>query len=309
MTFIRASAAPQLLADSRLPRCARYPRRLVTRSFSLTPRIFPQNTPSVFGKRSPISISSSTTSSVAARIEPPRDDLTSLLLSAKDASGAAIPRQQIRDEIVTMFFAGHETGAASISWTLYLLARHPDVATRLATEPAGGPLAHQVLRESLRLYPPAYRVSRTVVRNCHLGSTNIPAGAEVVIPQWAVHRSPRHWAEPNAFQPERWTPEMTKQLPKYAYFPFGGGQRICIGNHFGLHESVRVVTEITRRFELRLAAASQAAPVLGVTLLPREGSLRMEFRRRKAGDASMTRFPESTPASCPAPRPAQPRTA
>jgi cytochrome P450 len=234
--------------------------------------------------------------------EPLRDDLTSLLLAAKDASGAAVPRQQIRDEIVTMFFAGHETGAASISWTLYLLARHPDVAKRLAAEPAGGPLAHQVLHESLRLYPPAYRVSRTVVRNCHLGSMKIPAGAEVVIPQWAVHRSSRHWAEPNAFQPERWTPEMMKKLPKYAYFPFGGGQRICIGNHFGLHESVRVVSEITRRFELRLAAGSEAAPVLGITLLPREGSLRLEFRRRKTAGAPVAQLQETAPNLCPAAR-------
>ena len=109
---------------------------------------------------------------------------------------------------------------------------------------------------------------------------DIPAGAEVVIPQWAVHRSARHFTEPDIFRPERWTPEFMKALPKFAYFPFGGGQRICIGNHFGWHESVRVVSEINRRFELQLAEGSKAVPVLGITLLPREDSLRMEFRGR-----------------------------
>src|SRR5215467_9116485 len=104
----------------------------------------------------------------------------------------------------------------------------------------------------------------------------LPAGAELVIPLWAVHRSPRWFAEPNAFRPERWSPAVAKRLPKFAYFPFGGGQRVCIGNHFGLQESARVVWEVNRRFEIRLASGSSAEPVLGVTLLPRQGSLRIE---------------------------------
>ena len=230
--------------------------------------------------------------------EPPGDNLMSMLISARDASGASLPRQQIRDEIVTMFFAGHETGAASISWALYLLAKHPDVAARLAVEPEGGPLAHQVLHESLRLYPPAYRVSRTVIRSCELGSMLVPAGAELVIPQFAVHRSARYFDEPDAFRPERWTPELMKNLPKFAYFPFGGGQRICIGNHFGLHEGVRIVSEITRRFKLRLAEGSEAAPVLGITLLPREGSLWMGFRRRNTAGLAGPRVHGNGRPSC-----------
>lgn len=229
--------------------------------------------------------------------EPPRDDLMYTLI-AKVADGSRLDRQQIRDEIVTMFFAGHETGAASISWALYLLAKHPDVAARLAAEPQGGPFAHQVLHESLRLYPPAYRVSRTVAQTCELGSMAVPAGAELVIPQWAVHRSPRYFDEPNLFRPERWTPELTKTLPKFAYFPFGGGQRICIGNHFGLQEGVRIVSEITRRFRLRLAKGSEADPVLGITLLPREGSLSMEFRRRAAANPSRIEFTQGAGERC-----------
>jgi cytochrome P450 len=213
--------------------------------------------------------------------EPLRNDWMSLLLAARDSSGAPLSRRQIRDEIVTMFFAGHETAAASISWTLYLLARHPDIARCLASSPRNGRYAHQVLQESLRLFPPAYRVSRTVVKPCQLGAMRVPAGAEVVIPQWAVHRSPRYFSEPNAFQPERWTSLFAKGLPKFAYFPFGGGQRICIGSHFGFAESLRVVFEINRRYELRLARGSTAEPVLGLILLPRPGSLILEYRRRR----------------------------
>ena len=221
--------------------------------------------------------------------EPPRDDLVAMLLSARDAKGAALGRQEIRDEIVTLFFAGHETSAAAISWTLYLLAKHPDVAAEMAAEPDDGPLAQQTLHESLRLYPPAYRVSRTVIQSCQLGSMKVPAGAEVVIPQWAVHRSERNFREPDEFRPERWTPELMRTLPKFAYFPFGGGQRICIGNNFGFHESVRIVSVINRRFELRLEKGSEAAPVLGITLLPRQGSLRMEFRRRQTASMALAR--------------------
>ena len=230
--------------------------------------------------------------------QPLRGDLMSMLIAAKDSNGAGLHRQQIRDEIVTMFFAGHETGAASISWALYLLSKHPEVAARLAAEPQGGPLAHQVLHESLRLFPPAYRVSRTVIQTCELGSMAVPAGSELVIPQWAVHRSARYFDAPDSFRPERWTPALMKTLPKFAYFPFGGGQRICIGNHFGLQEGVRIVSEITRRFEFRLAEDSEADLVLGITLLPRQGSLSMKFCRRTTASPSRFEFTEDAGERC-----------
>ena len=118
----------------------------------------------------------------------------------------------------------------------------------------------------------------------------VPAGAELVIPQSAVHRSARYFDEPDSFRPERWTPALMKTLPKFAYFPFGGGQRICIGNHFGLQEGVRIVSEITRCFEFRLAEDSKADPVLGITLLPREGSLSMRLRRRTTTSPTFTRI-------------------
>jgi cytochrome P450 len=214
------------------------------------------------------------------RAEPPREDMISVLLFARNQSGAPLSRQQIRDEVVTMFFAGHETGAAAISWTLFLLAGHPEVARSLAAEPEGGALNQQVIHEALRLFPPVYRVGRTAIKSCRLGFEDVPAGAEITIPQWAVQRSPRYFDEPLAFRPERWTPEFMKQLPKFAYFPFGGGPRVCIGNLFGFHESMQVAREINRRYELRLAPGTKAVPQQGITLMPPEGALRLEYQRR-----------------------------
>jgi cytochrome P450 len=191
--------------------------------------------------------------------------------------------RQIRDEIVTMFLAGHETAASSLTWALYLVAAHPVVAQRLATAldaGQGAPLVDQVMREALRLYPPAYRISRTAVKTCDIGGFTVKAGDEVMIPQWAVHRSARFFSEPDAFRPERWTPAFTAQLPKFAYFPFGGGPRTCIGNAFAEVEGNVALGNICRRFTLSVPPEEQAAPFLGVTLLPRGNALSLEVRHR-----------------------------
>src|SRR4029079_5019820 len=143
------------------------------------------------------------------RAAPAGDDFLSMLLAARDGAGAPLPERQIRDEVVTMFLAGHETAASSLSWALYLLAAHPPVAQRLAAALDAGdgsaPL-DQVMREALRLYPPAYRISQTAVKTCDIGGFEVRVGTEVMIPQWAVHRSARFFTEPDAFRPERWTP-------------------------------------------------------------------------------------------------------
>jgi cytochrome P450 len=220
---------------------------------------------------------------VRRRKEPAGDDFLSLLLSAKDETGAPLDHRLIRDEVVTMFLAGHETAAASLSWALLLLAQHPAVADRLADQleaGEGATLLDQVMREGLRLYPPAYRISRTAVTACTVGGFEIAAGAEIMIPQWAVHRSARYFAEPDAFRPERWTEAFIEQLPRFAYFPFGGGPRTCIGNTFAQLEGTVVLGRICRQFELRVPPGSPVTPYLGVTLLPRDNLLPLALRRR-----------------------------
>jgi cytochrome P450 len=216
------------------------------------------------------------------------DDFLSLLLAAHDGAGAPLSERQVRDEVVTMFLAGHETAASSLSWALYLLAAHPPVARRLAAALDAGDGAtplDQVMREALRLYPPAYRISRTTVKTCDIGGHEVKVGTEVMIPQWAVHRSARFFAEPDAFRPERWTPAFTAALPRFAYFPFGGGARTCIGNTFAEVEGSVVVGELCRRFELALPPGAEAAPFLGVTLLPRGNQLLLQVRRRARAGA------------------------
>jgi cytochrome P450 len=180
-----------------------------------------------------------------------------------------------------MFFAGHETGAAALTWAFYLLARHPQIADKARKEMMTGrdELIDQVMQETMRLYPPAYRISRTVVETCKVGGTLIEAGAEVGIPQWAVHRSPRYYDEPHRFRPERWTQDFIARLPQYAYFPFGGGPRTCIGNTFGVVENRLVVSQILSRYEFALPDEEPALH-LGVTLLPQNNSLKLTLKRR-----------------------------
>jgi cytochrome P450 len=220
------------------------------------------------------------------------EDFLSLLLAARDEAGAPLPARLVRDEVVTMFLAGHETAASSLSWALSLLAQHPAVAGRLAAAldaGAGDRLLDQVMREGLRLYPPAYRISRTAVQACTIGGFAVPAGAEVMIPQWAVHRSARHFDEPDAFRPERWTESFTAALPKFAYFPFGGGPRTCIGNAFAQIEGSVVLGGICRRYELAVPPGRAAVPYLGVTLLPQDNMLALEVRARKTVHPGMDR--------------------
>ena len=218
------------------------------------------------------------------RAAPAGDDFLSMLLGARDDTGAPLSEGQIRDEVVTMFLAGHETAASSLTWALYLLAAHPPAAQRLsAALDAGGACEHEidrVMREALRLYPPAYRISRTAVEACDLGGHPVEPGVEIMIPQWAVHRSARFYDDPDAFRPERWTPAFTAALPRFAYFPFGGGPRTCIGNTFAEIEGSVAIGHICRRYELRVPPHAQVAPYLGVTLLPRENILELEVRRR-----------------------------
>jgi cytochrome P450 len=216
-----------------------------------------------------------------------RGDLLSLLLQAQDADdGSRMTDQQARDEIMTLFLAGHETTAVSLSWTWYLLAQHPEVEARLVEElrsvlggrwPTVADLprlryTEMVVTESMRLYPPAYTITRRVVEPpLTVGPHAIAPETVLVMSQWVVHRDRRWFDEPGAFQPDRWEHDLAKRLPRYAYFPFGGGPRLCIGNTFALMEATLLLATIAQRFRFRLAPGAAVTPMLSVTLRPAEG--------------------------------------
>jgi cytochrome P450 len=202
-----------------------------------------------------------------------RADLLSLLLQARYEDGSRMDPRQLRDEALTFFLAGHDTTAIALAWTWYLLARHPRAEARLHAELADVlgdrspgvadlprlPYAGGVVAEALRLYPPAWALARVAVRDCSLLGTPIRAGTAVLFSQWVLHRDPRFFAEPERFDPERWTDDRAAQLPRGAYFPFGAGPRLCIGNTFALMQATLLLATIAQRF--RLAPAPGAPPV------------------------------------------------
>ncbi len=211
--------------------------------------------------------------------------LLSLLLASRGPDGGALSARQLRDEAITFLLAGHETTALALCWTFYLLALNPFAEEKLLAElkaVAGErPLeaadlqrlsyAERVIRESLRLYPPAFAVARVAAVDTEIGGYQVPRGASVVMSQWVMHRDPRFFDEPEQFKPERWSEEFTSRLPKFAYFPFGGGSRLCIGSSFALTEATLLLLTILRRFHFSLVPGSSVTPVTAITLRPASG--------------------------------------
>ena len=210
---------------------------------------------------------------IADRRRSPQDrgDLLSLLLQAQDAdNGSQMTDRQVRDEVMTLFLAGHETTAVALSWTWYLLAQHPEVDARLAEElrvtlggrpPAVADLpalqyTETIVTESMRLYPPAYGIGREAARPTEVAGHSVAPGGIVIIPTWVVHRDARWFAEPETFRPERWANDAARRLPRLAYFPFGGGPRQCIGNTFATMEAILILAAIAQRFRLSCCPAS-----------------------------------------------------
>jgi cytochrome P450 len=220
-----------------------------------------------------------------------RGDLLSMLMAARDEDGRPMSDRQLRDELITLFLAGHETTAIALSWTLFLLARNPGVEETLRREIAeavGGRLpsaadlpglryAEAVVKESLRLYPPAYVVGRESLEDCVVGGYDMAAGTTVYFAPWVLHRDPRHFPQPEAFRPERWLDGSAAKLPKYVYVPFGGGPRVCIGERFAMMEGVLVLVTILRRFRLEMAGPDPV-PFPSITLRPDGGPI-MRVRR------------------------------
>ena len=223
-----------------------------------------------------------------------RGDLLSILLDAQDADdGSRMTPQQVRDEAMTLFMAGHETTAVALSWTWYLLAQHPEVDARLGDElravlgeraPTAADLprlkyAEMIVSESMRLYPPAYAIGRQAARPTEVAGHPVPAGGIVIMPTWVVQRDARWFDEPEAFRPERWAHDAMRRLPRFAYFPFGGGPRQCIGNTFATMEATLVLAAIARRFRLALMPGQRVTPTPYVTLRPEPGiRVRLEGR-------------------------------
>lgn len=182
----------------------------------------------------------------------PYDDLLSMLLEVEDAdTGERMSDEQIKDEVVTIFLAGHETTANAMSFALYLLAQHPEARECIAAEyrivvATEGSLNYQalakldyttrVIKEAMRLYPPAWGILREVMQDATLGGYKVKKGDVVVLAPYAVHRMAEYWPNPEAFDPDRFIPERIKSQHKYTYFPFGGGARMCIGNNFAMME-------------------------------------------------------------------------
>jgi cytochrome P450 len=227
--------------------------------------------------------------------EPPRRDFLGLLLSGGGGEpGLPVNRQAVLDESVTMLLAGHETTASALAWSLYLLARHPKHADALADNLASHlqgdapsmsdledlPSLRATLDETLRLYPPTHRIGRTVVSPVVVGGHEIPVGADVLVPQWAVHRSARWYDRPLDFLPERWTPAFRRSLPKFAYFPFSGGPRICVGTQLAYSEVAVILGLLAQRFRFSLCDQTPLVPYEGLTLLPAGGHLRLKIKRR-----------------------------
>jgi cytochrome P450 len=235
---------------------------------------------------------------IAERRRSPSDrgDLLSMLLVAQDTEGdgRGMSDLQLRDEAMTIFLAGHETTANALTWTWYLLSQHPDVEARLHAEvdaALGGRLAtvddlgalpytRMVLAESMRLYPPAWIVGRRAVAPFDVNGYTVPARSIVLACQYTMHRDPRWFPAPDRFDPERFAPDRNAERPKFAYFPFGGGPRVCIGEQFAWMEGVLALATIAQRWRLRLVQGHPVALQPIITLRPKFG-MRMHVEARE----------------------------
>lgn len=227
------------------------------------------------------------------RREPRDGTVLAMLLAARDEHGDPMPDRQIRDEVLTLILAGHETTANALAWTWLLLDRHPDAAGRLHAEidradpgagPAELPWTRAVVAESMRLYPPAWVIGRRMVSDVTLDGWSIPAGSLVMASQWVTHRDPRWWPEARSFVPSRWIgpsgfDESAPGQPRGAYFPFGLGRRVCIGESFAWTEAVLALATLARDWAPALVPGHPVALQPAVTLRPRHG-LRMTLHRR-----------------------------
>jgi cytochrome P450 len=219
-------------------------------------------------------------------------DLLSMLLAAQDEAGAGMSDAQLLDECKTLIMAGHETTSNTLSWVFYLVSQYPEVEAKLHAElerVLGGrtptvedlralEYTNLVVKETLRLLPAVWGVGRRAAQDTEIGGYFVPAGTDLQMSQWVVHRDPRWYDTPLEFRPERWADGLEKRIPKYAYFPFGGGPRMCIGNNFALMEAPLILATVAQKYRLRVLEEPILEP--SITLRPKHGlRVRLEARR------------------------------
>ena len=229
----------------------------------------------------------------ASDVDDTRVDLLSMLLAAVDEIGGRMSREQLRDEAVTMFLAGHETTALALTFALFLLSENPAAEARLHAEldavlgdgpatlehAASLPFCEAVIKEAMRLYPPVAGVGREAIDDFHIAGYPIAKGSQIFVAQWVMHRDSRWFENPLSFAPERWLDGLEDHLPKFCYQPFGGGPRACIGNRFAMLEAVLVLATVARDFRLR--HLHELDLVTSITVRPRAGvNMRLQHRRR-----------------------------
>ena len=213
------------------------------------------------------------------------DDLLSRLLVAQHEDGTRMSDLQLRDEAMTLYLAGHETTALTLAWSWYLLSQNPNVENELVSEwqhvlAGATPTADQlhrlpytaaVIAESMRLYPPVYVIGREATDDLELGGYRVKRGYTVLMSQWVNHRDPRYFPEPEEFRPERWENGLAKRIPKFAYYPFGGGQRLCVGSSFALMEAAIILAAVGQRYRFTLDPDAVIGIKPQITLLPANG--------------------------------------
>ena len=221
-------------------------------------------------------------------------DLLSVLVAATDEEAGGMSDSQLRDEVMTLFLAGHETTAMALTWMWYLLAIHPDVDARLQREldeVLGGrtpavsdlpnlPYTEMIAREAMRLYPPAAGFAREPIEDVTIGGYLVPKGSLVTVNTYALQRDPRFFDNPERFDPERFAAGWEERIPRYAYLPFGGGPRVCIGNGFAMMEARLVLATLAQRWSLSLEPRQDIKPIQLVTVRPKDG-IRMKLHARR----------------------------
>jgi cytochrome P450 len=221
------------------------------------------------------------------------DDLLSRLMLAQHEDGTRMSDRQLRDEVMTLYLAGHETTSLTLSWTWYLLAQHQRVEEKLVSEwqqVLGGrtptvdqlqqlPYTAAVIAESMRLLPPVYAIGREAIGDLELGGYRVRRGYTVLMSQWVNHRDPEYFPEPEQFRPERWENGLAKRLPKFAYYPFGGGQRMCIGSTFASIETPIVLATVGQRYRFTVDSEADIGIKPQITLEPANGIPATLWRR------------------------------